>query len=471
MATSQPLPEDVVFAVARQARPVNRTVDLGGIQVAVKHGDVAGWTDAQVTDSLARVFKAGGQDPALAGELRDRQLRLWLLYATNMLLGNREGAGAGFDVKRALVWLVENVRRVVPVMPSATGREFELLVLGRTGWLRAALKGKAARLTEGEREQVGGCYGVAGGGGARGQARALDAELLRAELLPKLYRHLGEHILQWRRPQDVPAKYQRLEDFRAIAELAQATAWERLQPFAAANENSPFFTGFTYFENVYDKTRAMPAEGDVVKHLMNRAHLIGGDASTGPSIFTRAGYDGGGVPEHRKLLWDMLGEWAGQNEKNRTLALFFCQHIGSNSHGDAEGGGIGLVTEFKADRPQSAHRWELVETIVHEMVHSLLHPDVKAKAGRVGRPLVVLEGFIEVVTREVFNAMVDNAGPDTVQRLMIGVEGELVAATRKTTLGYEENGRHADEVFRIVGRERFLTAFMTGDTALLALPV
>ncbi|MFC6081334.1 hypothetical protein [Sphaerisporangium aureirubrum] len=455
--------DDVLIAVAQQEVPVNRTVNLGPVQVVVKHGDVARWNETQVTDTLGRLFKAGGQDPALALGLTDRQLRLWLVYAANMVLGN---PGAGFDVKKALAWLVANVGKVRPVMPSPSGREFELMVLGRTGWLRAALRASAQRLTQGERDRVVALYGPPPSGAQGGQGAPLKGEVLK-ELLPKLYAHMADHVRQWMRPAEVPAAYQRLGDFKAIAELAQFTAWEMLQPYAAANENSPFFTGFDYFDNVFDKTATMPSDEDIVKHLMNRAHLLGEDDSAGQSIFAAAAYDAT-RQEDRVFLWDLLSKWIIE-DKPRRAAVFFCRHIGSNSHGQP-GGGVGLVTEFKTDRPQSEHRWELVEVIVHEMVHTLLHPDIKLKSGKVTRPLVILEGFVEVVTREVFNWMIDHGDEGTTARLMIGVSGDLVKPKRKVALGYAQNGVHADEIFKILGRERFLTAFMTGDTDLLGLP-
>ncbi|GAA1278074.1 hypothetical protein GCM10009677_35380 [Sphaerisporangium rubeum] len=449
-------------------RPVNRTVDLGLFQVAVKHGDVAGWGDVQVGETLGRLFKAAGQEPGLASGVTDRQLRLWLVYATNMLVGARELV-PGFDVKKALTWLVANVGGVRPVLPSAVGREFELTVLGRTGWLRAALRGRMQqkRLTEAEVKRVAGFYGPPAAGGAGGQGVPLKGEVLRGELLPKLYRHLTDHIAQWYRPSGVEARFQGLGDFRVIAEFAQAAAWSMLQPYVAANENSPFFTGFTYFENVFDKTAVMPTDEDIVKHLMNRAHVVGEDTTGGQSIFAVAGYDST-RREDRQFLWDLLSEWS-KEDKARRAAVYFCRHVGSNSHGEP-GGGIGLVTEFKTDRPFSQHRWEIVEVIVHEMVHTLMHPDVKAKASKITRPLVVLEGFVEVVTREVFNWMIDHGDDETTKRLMIGVPGPLVAPARKTTLGYGAAGGYADDVLGAVGRERFLIGFMTGDTELLGLP-
>ncbi|MGW4639280.1 hypothetical protein ACWEN6_12165 [Sphaerisporangium sp. NPDC004334] len=469
---------DDALAVVQRDQPVNRTLDLPPLQVNVKHGDVLGFGDQEVTAQLIRIYRIAGHDPALAQELTDTQLRLWLLYAANLLAVNRE-AVPGFDFKGALTWLVRNIP-AEPVMPAPNRAEFELQVLGRTGWLRAALKAKVARLPDQVRQQAAACYGpppstsnAPSGPGASsgpgGQSPPLDKDLLRKELLPKLQNLLLNHVVQWRRQPGQEPRFQQWEDLGLIARLAQAVAWQMLQPYAAAREDGPFFTGFDYFSKIYDKTRTMPTGQDLVKHLMNRAYVVGEDTSAGKPVFTLAGYDSM-RSDDRVFLFKMLGQWIADEPSVRKLAVYFFQHIGSNSHAGAEGGGgVGLVTEFRTDRPESQARWETIETIVHEMTHNLIHPTLLAQVDKVRRPMVIKEGFIEVVTREVFNWMIDNRSEASTKRLMMGVEGQLVPPVRKTTLGYAESGAYADQIFQLVGRERFLTAFMTGDIELVGL--
>lgn len=76
----------------------------------------------------------------------------------------------------------------------------------------------------------------------------------------------------------------------------------------------------------------------------------------------------------------------------------------------------------------------------------------------------------DLVTREIYNWMVDHGGEKSTRRLMVGVEGTLVPPIKKKDLGYGVDGRYADQIFQIVGRERFLTAFLTGDVELVGLP-
>ncbi|GGK68803.1 hypothetical protein Sme01_14090 [Sphaerisporangium melleum] len=463
---------DDALAVVQRDQPVNRTLDLPPLQVKVKHGDVLVLSDQEVTARLASIYRVAGHDPALAQKLTDTQLRLWVLYAANLLAVNQD-AVPGFDFKAALTWLVGNIP-AEPVMPAPDRREFELQVLGRTGWLRAALKANVQRLPDQVRQQAAALYGPppsastaqSGPGASSGQTPPLDKELLRKELLPKLQNLLVNHAVQWRRQQGQERRFQRWEDLGLIARLAQAVAWQTLQPYAAACGDGPFFTGFDYFSKIYDKTATMPTEQDLVKHLMNRAYVAGEDTSTGKSVFTLAGYDSM-RSDDRLFLFEMLRQWITGDPSMRKLAVYFFQHIGSNSH--ADGGGVGLVTEFRTDRPESQSRWETIETIVHEMAHSLIHPNFRAQVEKVRRPMVIKEGFIEVITREVFNWMIDNRSAASTTRLMAGVEGQVVAPVRKTTLGYAESGAYADQIFQFVGRERFLTAFMTGDVELVGL--
>ncbi|MFC4534325.1 hypothetical protein [Sphaerisporangium dianthi] len=473
--TTQKIPtmEDAL-AVVQRDQPVDRTLDLPPLQVNAKHGDVLGLSDQEVTVRLASIYRIAGHDPALAQRLTDTQLRLWLLYAVNLLAVNRE-AVPGFDFKGALTWLVNNMP-AEPVMPAPNRREFELQVLGRTRWLRTALKAKVARLPDQVRQQAAACYGPppsnpnvpSGPGASSEQTPPLDKDLLRKELLPKLQNLLLNHVVQWSRPSGREPRFQQWEDLGLIARLAQTVAWQTLQPYAAAREDGPFFTGFDYFSKIYDKTRTLPTEQDLVKHLMNRAYVAGEDTSAGKSVFTLAGYDSM-RSDDRVFLFKTLGQWIAEQPSVRRLAIYFFQHIGSSTHAGTDGGGVGLVTEFRTDRPESQARWETIETIVHEMAHNLIHPNLLAQVDKVRRPMVIKEGFIEVVTREVFNWMIDNGSEASTKRLMMGVEGQLVPPVRKTTLGYAESGVYADQIFQLVGRERFLTAFFTGDIELVGL--
>ncbi|WP_440068835.1 hypothetical protein [Streptosporangium sp. OZ121] len=466
MSTPQiPTTEDAL-AVVRRDLPADRTLNLGPLQINVRHSVLAGLDEAGVTEKLVSIHRAVGQDSGLVGNLTDPQLRHWLLYAANLLAVNQTGA-PGFNVKEALAWLVNNVTTVRPRMPLSDRDGFELQVLGRTGWLKAALGAKVPRLPEEARQRAAACYG-APPPGAPGERPPLDRALLLKELLPRLQEFLIREVAIWRRPPGVERAFQKMSDFEMIAQLAQSVAWEMLQPYAAAREDNPFVTGFDYFKNIYDKTTAVPTENDLVRHLMTRAFQVGGQGAPGKTVFDAAGYDSTRSADN-VFLFEALGKWMNEEKGAKRLTLFYAQHIGSNSHGD-KGGGIGLVTEFRPDQPQSRSRWEVIETIVHEMTHSLIHPRLTAKMKGTNRPLVISEGFVEVVTREIYNWMVDHGGEKSTRRLMVGVEGALVPPIKKKDLGYGADGRYADQIFQIVGRERFLTAFLTGDVELVALP-
>ncbi|MGH3169366.1 MAG: hypothetical protein ACRDN0_26230 [Trebonia sp.] len=255
-----------------------------------------------------------------------------------------------------------------------------------------------------------------------------------------------------------------IEDLRFIADFIQAVTWQAFQPYAAARPDSPFVTGLKYRDVLYDKTAAAPTDGQIIGYVMNRALIVGSDSTSGPALLVQAGYDAA-RPEDRAALQQVLTAWLDEVETRRGLVAFLVRHTASNSHGM---GKIGMVTEFPPTMPKSTYRWVQVRALMHELMHSLIHPYLVAKAMNMQSSQVIGEGAIEVMTRALYNGIVAKMTPGAAARLQTGISQEEQANPSGTEAGYGQAGRAAADIFGLAGPQRFFTAFFTGATDLIA---
>jgi hypothetical protein len=442
---------------AQDELPEEREIKLGPIDITAKYPEVNTFQDRQVPDFLGRAYKilAGpsAQLPQGVAAL-DGARKRWLLYAMLLLANNRGGAKT-FDYATAANWLANNAASLDPLYePRASNNAFELQVLGRTGWLFAALSAAVAPLDEPTRNKISPLYSLPGY-----QPKALDKAVLQG-ITPLLQKALIDQGRMWFGQRDP----QPIEDLWFIADFIQAATWQAFQPYAAARADSPFVTGLRYRDVLYDKTAAVPADGQIIGYAMNRAIVVGSDSTSGASLLVQAGYDAA-RPEDRAALQQILTAWLDEAETRRGLVAFLVRHTASNSHGM---GKIGMVTEFPPSLAKSTYRWLQIRTLIHELMHSLIHPYLVAKAMKMQSPQVIGEGVIEVMTRELYNRLVARITPGAAARLQLGISQQEQAIPTATEAGYGQAGKAAAGIFDLAGAQRFFTAFFTGATDLIA---
>jgi len=452
--------QESVVTAAQETLPQEGVIQLGPVKITAKYPEVDTLQDERVPDLLARMYGvlagSGAPLPSAAAGL-DPMGKRWLLYALLLLVSNRDSLG-GFDYATAAKWLAGNVAALEPIyQPRARGKEFEVQVLGRTGWLGAALRTAVTPAGRETQEKMSALYSAPG----HQPGALLDRPVLE-KIVPPLEKALIAERTAWLGERD----HQPIEDLRFIADFIQAATWQVFKPYAAGRADSPFVTGLKYRDRLYDKTAAMPTEEQLIGYLVNRANVVGSDSTSGPSLFVQAGYDAARTAD-REALEQLLQTWLDRGDKRRGLIAFLVQHTGSNSHGL---GGIGMVTEFRPNVAKGDWRWRNIRTMIHELMHSLIHPYLVAEALKIQAPQVIGEGFIEVMTRELYNELVGKMTTGAAGKLQFGIDQQDQTVPARTEAGYGQAGKAAADIFGLAGRDSFLTAFFVGATDLVAVP-
>jgi hypothetical protein len=453
------------FDLFREEVPVEGSWQVGPIQIKATYPkEVLTLPASALPDRLLaafNVFKDLPRNPEITvlprpvAELPEMAQR-WLLYAMYLLAANKE-THAAFRYMDAGVWLAERIATTEPAALRAEEFDFEFQVLGRTGWLYSVLDARSRPLDDQTRKQVGELYSVAAApvpSGSRQQPGVLNPPVLE-ELVKELLVALSAEARRWVVEPPAVRESQLIQELYGLADWVQFGAWRLFQPYAAARRDGPFVERFRSSLSVYDKTAAQPTDAQLHGYVLNRMKVIGGRGEAGKSIFSRAGYNGGRDAD-KQALDALATRWLGIDPKHKALVSFLVRHTGS--HG---AGRIGVVTEFLPGVSKATWRWRNIRTLIHELGHALIHPDLTAAAQRIGNSQVITEGFVEVFTRELYNKIIDTRTPEMQAFALSGIERPEDPV--RTEVGYEEAGKAAAGIFTLVGPERFYRAFFNGD--------
>lgn len=387
--------------------------------------------------------------PAAIADLKPQEQR-WLLYAMLLMAVNRKTL-PGFDYLGAVVWLIKEVVKTGPALPDGNPFFFEFQVLGRTGWIAEAMWAKLKPLSSQDKDAVKAHYKIASPTGTS-TSTGLNEAILR-----QVMGHLTDVLKEERETWGMIAAQQPIDQLRPLADFVQLAVWSYFRPYVAARTDGPFASGFCYGGKLYDKTGIYPTEEHIYGYLFNRLKRVGEDEKYG-SIFARAGYDDSN-PGHREVLRKIAGDWLKEDELERVeLVSFLVRHTASASHGTGE---VGMVTDLPSGMSHAKYRWRNVRTLLHELGHVLMHPNLRQAAARIPSSQVISEGFVEVMTCDLYNSLLPLLTPGLKDRFLLGIKGR--EDPEKTTVGYGAAGKAALEIYRIVGRDRFFMAFFNGD--------
>jgi hypothetical protein len=150
------------------------------------------------------------------------------------------------------------------------------------------------------------------------------------------------------------------------------------------------------------------------------------------------------------------------------------QHTGRQS-GTGAGTRIGLSTEFNvAASTECEARWQAIDTLCHEIMHALAHPDFEAQSSHVSFGQVLIEGFPEVLGVQMFNQRVKpRAAANAAFKggMEAGLASAPCPAPPDATIGYGAAGSGAEEIRQRagVGNDKFRAAFFLGQVHLIGL--
>jgi hypothetical protein len=384
----------------------------------------------------------------------------WLLYAA-LLMGVNKQAVPEFGYLDALVWLAENVAESKPLAPRARGLDFELQVLGRAGWLSSAMLTLLKPLTAQEKLSLQPFYRIQDPSSEG--SRQLERQALQG-LKAALTKSLVDEAKYWQPPgDDTERTEQPIEELRRIADRIQREVWHGFAPYVASRRDGPHVDGLRYSSLLYDRTAAQPTKHQVLGYVVNRMNVVGGRGGPGKSILSKAGYDGSRESDRTALL-DLTHEWLGDHPQHESLVVFLVRHTEATSHGKGQ---IGMVTEFPFHESQAARRWRVIQTLIHELGHVLIHPRLLAAMKQVEASQVISEGFVEVMMYDLFQRIIEAMSPELKDLFMTGITKP--AAPQPVEVGYGDAGKAAYEIYSRVGRDRFFMAFFNGDISLVGL--
>jgi hypothetical protein len=465
--------------VVQQAGGAGGTVQravtrIGPLTVTIDYDDVALVPLAGQPDRIIAQVTTLSAAPDAATETAIRALapaaKEWLVYALEILIHNTAAAGS-LSMPRAVQRLLAHAP-VAKYPPSDPRLRFVREALRVSGWSQEAL---AARLPAPGAADRAAVRAVVNPPPTSGSASdPLDVAELDRRLPPAL-----EHLLK----AIDPARWtnvgtRSISAFQALGDVIQAQARRFFAPYADAATGNIFTlsTPWHASANIFDVGTVAPDTRLRLGYLRNRAEIVGRSTATtsgiiDANIFADVHFDSTRADDRRALtaiLTTMEADPAIQPIVDRLI-----QHTGRQT-GTGAAATIGLVTEFNADAATACQdHWRGIDTLCHEVLHALVHPDFTATARRVSFPQVIREGFTEVLGVQLFNRrVVPKAAGDPAFKATLegGVSGAPCPAPAAATIGYGAAGAGAETIRKRVGDDNFRAAYFLGRPALAGLP-
>jgi hypothetical protein len=460
------------------APPVQRAVvRYGKLKIQVNYGNVINVPAAQRADrAVAAITAYTGAAPDAGQEAAVRSLSAtaqeWLLFALDLLADN-QGAAPGLDRTAAVTRLVARAPLSANAPLSDDDDLFIHEALEVSGWLESAA---ATGLTAPGALAAQAVDRIVNPPPTQGQATdPLDEPNFVQRLRPAL-----EGLLRALDPANWAATTgtRSLSAFQSLGDVIQAEAKTFFAPYADAAIGNIYSLKpeWKASANIFSTVSMSPSRDERIGYLMNRADIVGwSDTVTGAiadiNIYADTHYDGNRAADlaARQTVIDAIeADPAYQPIVDRLI-----QHTGRKS-GSGKTTRIGLVTEYNAGRLNACEaHWEGIDTLCHEVLHALVHPNFNAAAGKVKFPQVIREGFTEVLGVDLFNDHVApkaKADPKFKALLETGVSGAPCPEPAPATIGYGAAGKGAAVIKKKVSPENFKAAYFMGRTDLAGLP-
>jgi len=441
---------------------------VGAITVNVDYGNLIAVVpanyNAELTSRIATwtATPAYALPPAVSGWTEDK--KRWLLYALDVLVDNTTAAHGGLNRADAVDRLI-NRAPAATTDPLGAGFDFEREVLRVGGWFEVALAAPLTAPTGATLTQITELYNpppspTAPAGGV------LDAVALQAQLLPVLTAFLNNID-----PASWPSTgTQALPTLQTVGDKVKDEARSFFSPYADTAVTNAYSLGWQYSANLYSVTATAPTQGSRISYLLNRAKIVGGDGSAGPSLFSNVNYDDSRPADRAELLsivTAMETTPAIQAVVNRLL-----QHTGVTS-GAYTARRVGVSTEYNsATQTECQARWRTIDTLSHELVHVLVHPRFNQQAGTIGFSQIVREGFTEVLGKQLYNDRLrPKAASEPVFKgeMEAGIPGAPCPAPPAASIGYRQAGANAETIRQQIGNDNFRAAYFLGATNLAGL--
>lgn len=432
-----------------------------------------------VTDRANRIVSLvttlAGAAPAAAQNTAIRALaaseQYWLMFALKLLNDNITLAGSldrAVAVQRLITQAPRSSHAPLPDMDNRFVREVLLV----SGWSETAQAERLSAPSASDRTAIDTVVNPPPSTGSVGDP--LDVAALNSRLPPAL-----SHFLNAIDPAGrTNVGTRSISAFQAIGDLIQEEARSFFAPYADAAIGNLFDLRPSWHAsaNIFDVGALTPSASLRESYLRNRAEIVGRNTSSATrfndtNIFADVHFDPTRATD-RAALASIVSTMA-VNPAIQPIVVRLIQHTGRQS-GSGSATRIGLVTDYDADqRTACEDHWRGIDTLCHEILHALVHPDFEATAARISFPQVVREGFTEVLGAQLFNDRVVPKANSTAAfktSLETGVTGAPCPTPAAATIGYGSAGTGAESIRTRVGDNNFRAAYFLGRPELAGLP-
>lgn len=453
-----------------------KVVNDGKLKIEIDYGNAINIPAAQRPDrAVAAIAAYAGAAPDAGQEAAVRALSAdaqeWLIFALDLLADN-QAAAPGLDRLAAVSRLIARAPLSAnPPLPDSDDF-FIHEALEVSGWLESASANGLAIPGAAAAKAVGKVVNPLPTSGSA--TDPLDEPNFTARLRPAL-----KALLKAADPAKWSSKGTRsLSAFQSLGDIVQAEAKKFFAPYADAAIGNIYSLKpeWKASANIFSTVTMTPSQDERISYLTNRADIVGWtDTATGvladTNIYADTNYDGSRVADlaaRQKVIDAIEADPTFQAIVNRLI-----QHTGRKS-GTGPSTSIGLVTEYNAGSLDAcAAHWAGIDTLCHEVLHALVHPNFTAAIAKVRFPQVLREGFTEVLGVDLFNDHVAREAkkhPAFKALLENGVSGAPCKEPDPATVGYGAAGTGAAEIKKQVGPENFKAAYFMGRTDLAGLP-
>lgn len=467
----------VVQQSASAAQTVQRaTMRLGALTVTIDYGGLPGVTSADMADQIVALATGlTGSAPDAAQDSTIRALpepaQRWLMFGLDLLTDN-SAAATVLDKAVAVQRLLNHAPGAVNTPLPDPDDLFVREVLRVSGWSEVALADRLAAPSAAKRAAISTLVNPPPTSGSASDP--LDDAALRSRLPPAL-----EHLLTTIDPANwTNVGTRSISAFQRIGDLVKEEARAFFAPYADAAISNLFDLQPAWHAsaNIFDVGALVPDAALRLGYLLNRAEIVGRNTTLSAAfidtnIFADVHFDPTRAADRTELasiVSTLIADPVIEAIVDRLI-----QHTGRQS-GTGAATTIGLVTEFNADTATACQdHWRGIDTLCHEVLHALVHPNFVATAGRVSFPQVIREGFTEALGVQLFNdKIVPKAGTDASFKasLETGVSGAPCPAPAAATIDYGAAGSGAESIRVKVGNDNFRAAYFLGRPELAGLP-
>lgn len=457
---------------AGEAPAVQRAVvSYGNVVVDVEYGSVINVPNADLPGRVIAAIEAyTGSPPDLIEESTVRGLspaaQNWLLFALKLVGDNRSRAPTLVPALAVIRLIDRAPASANPPLPDPDNL-FVHEVLEFSGWLENALSSRLSTPGATDNAAIDKIVNPV----PTKPGDSFDADAFRKRLRPAL-----EHLLtvldpgRWKK-----VGKQSLSTFQILGDLVQAEARTFFAPYADAAMGNVFSLAPPWHAsaNIFSTVAMVPDRDDRMGYLHNRAEMVGRATATDAvftdtNIFAETGFNPKKAAD--KLVRESLLAEIEKDPKFQAIVDRLIRHTGRQP-GSGATAKIGLVTEFNAASLTACEaHWAGVDTLCHEVLHGLVHPQFEAAAGRTKFPQVMREGFTEMLGMQLFNRRVaKKAKEDPIFKATIeaGVPGAPCPDPDPATNGYGAAGDGAQKILDKVKNDRFRAAYFLGRTELV----